>query len=277
MKLHRVLSWMRQLLPSIVVMLIIPSFFLIQDFNARTFSAIWFIFFAILCPYFLNRVTMAVGMDYLKGGIPSLSRASVFAELSQLRFKKQDKMGIHYLSASMIILKQNLMKENKVLGNLNDAILALNLIGLPDQEVPYPQMLQLANDLSKLPILNEIGNSLNSFLDLQEVKWTRDFTETPAQKLLTRMLRFIERYLLPIVLIIITFIGVLSETVRSWITSLLQSLNWLQLFGVTLLLVLLVIFLNFTISSGSWFEPFQIEYEDIKEMSKLQSLKEPKT
>jgi hypothetical protein len=87
-------------------------------------------------------------------------------------------------------------------------------------------------------VLNLVAEELHSFVNCKEIKWTQDFLETPTKTRRERISSYFEKYLLPMILVAATFLGVLPETTRSWLIEALQRLEWTQIIGFILLIVL---------------------------------------
>lgn len=254
--------------PLYIALFLIPLAILLStlkpDINVQLFLLIWYLSFIVGIPIFFKRIKNTVGMNYTKIGIPSLSGASAFAELSELRLRKEQQQGLKYLSYSLFILKENLSQNKRDLKNLDQTILAIELISSFRQKIPYKQLYVLAQNLTKLQVLNEISGALSNFLDSQEIKWTQEFSEISIKKQRKKVTSFIEKYLLPIAIVTVSFLGVLSEGMRTQITNFLQTLQWLQFLGF-----LVIAFLIFEIYYFVFGTPkFEVEYSDVKEMAK---------
>lgn len=273
LRLHRILYWLGSFL-IVVVVLPAPIFAsLSSDLDMKMFVLSWFLIFGILFPFFFHQTTEAIGMDYVRVGrvgIPSLQRVSIFVELSRLKLRKQEKAGLDYLSASLKILRENLKKGKKTLRNLDISVSALDTISSFRQKIPFDQLLLLTNELRKLPVLCGIESGLHSFLDSQEIKWTLGFVEMPSKKRHERLAIFLEKYLLPSILVAITFLAVLPENTRASIMDFLQKAEWTWIFSMSVSFVLLAVWVNSYLSM-KLLELFYVKRGDIEEMFTLQT------
>jgi hypothetical protein len=270
LRLHRILCWLRLFL-TVVVVLPAPIFAsLSSDPDMKMFVLSWFLIFGILFPFFFHQTTEAIGMDYVRVGIPSLQRVSIFVELSRLKLRKQEKAGLDYLSASLKILRENLKKGKKTLRNLDISVSALDTISSFRQKIPFDQLLLLTSELKKLPVLCGIESGLHSFLNSQEIKWTLDFVEMPSKKRHERLAIFLEKYLLPSILVAVTFLAVLPENTRASIMDFLQKAKWTWIFSMSVTFVLLAVWVNSYLSMKR-LGLFYVERGDIDEMFKLQT------
>jgi len=266
--MHYIFGWVE---PLYYVLFLIPLVILFltlkPDTNVELFLIVWCLSFTVGFPIFFKRIKNTVGMNYIKIGIPSLNGASAFAELSELKLRKEQRKGLEYLGDSLLSLKENLTQEGKDLKNLDKTILAIEIISSFKQEIPYKQLCALAESLTKLPVLNEISGALSNFLDIQEIKWTQDFSEMPVKKQHEKVTSFIEKYFLPIAIIVVTFLGVLSENMRKQMTDFLQTLQWLQFLGFLVLAFLFYELVHFLYKVPK----LEVEYSDVKEMLTLQA------
>jgi hypothetical protein len=268
LKLHRIFSYLEPSLPMLffVPLVIIVSF--VQDLSTKEAVVIWFYLFIVFFQTVFSRIENAVGMDYRKKGIPPLYRASAFATLSRSNLERRNEKGIGYLGYTLTILRENLNQKKRTLNSLGETISAVNTVSSLEQKIPYEQLVCLAERLEKLPVLNGVTEELHSFVNCKEIRWTRNFLETPTKTRQEKISSYFERYLLPMILVAATFLGVLPETIRSWLIEALQRLEWIQIIGFILLIVLSYASLLVLLSSKYRYR-LPVENHDIEELSKL--------
>jgi hypothetical protein len=232
--------------------------------NVALFLIVWYLAFIVGVPILLHRIKNTLGMNYIKIGVPSLKESVGFTELSKLKLGVRQSKGLEYLLQSLFILKENLSKEKKSLKYLDETILAVDILYSFEQKIPYKKLSVLADELAKLPSLNHIPEALSKFLNASEISWTQDFIELPSKKH-EKVSSFIEKYLLPIALLIVTFLGILPENYKAQIIGFFEKLQWMQLAIIFIILFLFYEFLYF------WdrLQLLTVEYGDIKELSKL--------
>lgn len=159
----------------------------------------------------------------------SLYGASAFAELARVKFRKKENGGLRYLIASLIMLRDYLFYERKELKHLKKTISIVRTISLYGKEIPYDQLSSLADDLSQLPILEEISDGLNNFLELEETKWADNFADIPEKKRRERVGFVIEKYIIPVSVVLVTFLAVvLPENVKMQIIDFFKQIDWMD-------------------------------------------------
>jgi hypothetical protein len=268
MRLHFILSFVE---PSCIVLQIVPMVILFLtlkiDSNVQLFLLIWYLSFAAGLPILFQRIKNTLGMHYIKIGIPSLNGVVGFAELSILAFGRKQRKGLDYLWQALFVLQQNLRHENKDLKDLDETLAAVETISSFRQRIPYEQLSALASELVKLPALGDIPQALHSFRMSKEIEWTQAFSELPIKKRRERLTSFLERYILPIALVVVTLLGILPENMRTQATDFLQKLQWMQIVGF-LVLFFLVYELGVIIGRLTLLE---VEHDDIGELSNIRS------
>jgi len=269
LRLHYVFCYLELFLPILFIVPLIVYTSLTPNLNTKELLMIWFLLFMIFFQTIFRWTKNAVGMNYGKKGIPSLYRASAFATLSRLRLERKDERGVEYLRSTLTILKENLNQKKKDLKLVGETVSAIDTISLCRQKIPYEQLLCLAEKLEKLPVLDGVAEELRSFVNCREIKWTLDFLGTPMKTRRERISAYLQRYLLPIAVFVVTALGILPETTRTWLVNAVQELEWTQVIGFFVVIFLMYPFLSSYISLESRGQMLP-EYDDIREMSKLQ-------
>lgn len=247
----------------VAVPMIVLSFTVTADNNVRLLILIWYFSFGLGSIILFHRVRNTLGMHYVKIGVPSLNGAVGFAELSILALRKKQRKGLDFLWQALFILRENLRHDKKDLKDLDETIAAIETISSFEQRIPYERSCALAIELVKLPALGEIPQALHSFRMSNEIEWTQAFSELQIKKQRERITSFLERYVLPVALVVVTLLGILPENIRSQFTALLQQLQWMQIVGFSVALFLVYEF--YVLVSRSYV--LDVSLEEIEKLS----------
>ena len=234
---------------------------LIVDYNLRLFLADWYLFFMVgVFPYF-HRIKNALGMRFIMIEKPGLDGASAFAQLAKTKLKNEDKKGLSYLMKSLIILRDYLGYDRKQLIDLNKTISSVKTINLYGIDIPYHLLFSLAEDLSQLPNLEKVSKKLSKIAKSKEIIWAQDFVDIPQRKKRETISLFVEKYIIPVAVVLVTFLAVLPESLKTQIVDFFKQINWLQLVGIFTFLFLVYEYFSFLT------RVIELSYRDIKQIS----------
>lgn len=245
----------------IMIAISVATIRITEEPNKYLFYCVWYIFFGTGVFPFFHRVRNVLGMEFKEIEKASLNGASAFAELAKLKLKKKEEKGLDYLMGSLIMLRDYLTHYGKQLESLNKTISIVNTISLYGDKIPYRQLFSLSENLIQLSTLERIPEAVNKFLKTKEIGWTQDFTEIPQRKKGERIGLFVEKYVLPIVIVLVTFLAVFPEDIRMPILDFIKQIDWLQLLGI---------FIFFFLFYETWLflsRMIELSYSDIKEVS----------
>lgn len=231
------------------------------DFPMKLLIINWYLVFAIGVFPYIHIIKNVFGMQFKAIEKGSLYGASAFSKLARVKFGKKEKKGLRYLIASLIMLRDYLSYGRKEIKYLKRTISIVHTIGLYGKEIPYDQLFSLAEDLSKLPILEEISDRLNDFLELEKIKWAHNFADMPEKKKRERIGSVIEKYIIPASVILVTFLAILPENFKTEIMDFFKQVDWMDA------LILLGAFTLFLLLYEFWClvsRIIELRYRDIK-------------
>lgn len=232
------------------------------NLDTNLFCLIWyFAFMAGVFPYF-HRIKNTLGMEYKKIESGSFIGASAYAELAKIKFEFEEKKGISYLLTSLNMLRYHLAYYDKQLSNLDRTISALSTIRRYTQNIPYDQLFFLAQELRHIPNLEKIPEALTSFLESQEVKWSQGFLATSRSERRERIRPMLEKYIIPVALLLITLFGAFPETTRMQILNIIEKIQWSQFAGFCVVVFLFYYVFAFIIRIDK-----DLEYNDIRKLT----------
>jgi hypothetical protein len=233
---------------------------------------VWFMAFILgIFPYF-NKIRNTLGMKFGKIYGASLQGASVYADLSALKFRNEEKKGFTYLFASLRMLRDYLKIGNRRLRLLDKTISKVNTIRLYAKDVPYQELTLLAEGLGQLPEMDKIAVALEEFHNAENCKWSSDFLKI-KKKQWWNIERFGEKLIIPIALLIVTVIGVFPEQLRTQVIDWITRIDWLGIVGFLILGIIAYGILNFV----ERVKNIDITYKDFKEYLAISANKKTNT
>lgn len=246
-----------------VILIVFTAIFFVMfadQQNVVIWYMVWFLAFVMgIFPYF-NHIRNTLGMKFGRIYGASVIGAGAYADLSAFLFRKNEESGFVYLAASLRMLRDYLQIGNRKLNLLQETISEVKTIRLYAKDIPYKDLTILAEKLSKLPEINEIGPALKEFHNAENNRWSLDFKPIKKRKW-WNIERLGEKIMIPIALLIVTLIGAFPEQLRTQAITWITQIDWLGVIGFLIIAIIIYGIISFVQRLAD----VDISYSDFKE------------